>query len=84
MSDAEVTTTAEGDPNVVDQPQDESQEQPSGDSLLVRIGGLPFHEAINVGDVTVTREGTEVPAELMPQLQQVASENGFVLEVVPE
>lgn len=50
--------------------------------IKLRVVGLLFHRSFTSGDVTVTREGTDVPLAQAQQLINDARKHGIQLEVV--
>lgn len=86
MSDAETSVTVEGgqvdDLDSEDQPVEDQSQGPQGTKL--RVSGLPFNDSLTVGDITITRDGTDVPADKLEEVQRAAAEADMPLEVVPQ
>lgn len=57
---------------------------PAGDTVLLRIIGMGYDVEFNSGDITITRDPSEVPADQADELIAQAQAVNFILEVVPE
>jgi len=68
----------------------QSSSQQEGDNMVMLrlVSNFPLHESITVGgdgnQVTIDRNGTDVPADRVEELTQAAAASGYSVEVVPE
>lgn len=61
--------------------QDTVVDVPAGDTVKVRVAGLPMYDAFVVGDLTITREWTPVPADQVQSILDSAVRSKVQLEV---
>jgi hypothetical protein len=67
-----------------DPPSIVNKTEAPGDTVRVRVVGLPFMTSFTCGDITITREWTEVPADQVGDLITEARKGDITLEVESE
>lgn len=65
-------------------PSQSVQDTPQSSGVSLRIGGFPHHRELRVGDITITREPQEVPADKLEDIFAAARAAGYRLEVEPQ
>jgi hypothetical protein len=71
---------ADAEPKTKQAPEEEAK--PSGDPVMMHIIAQPWQTSIVVGDVVVTAEDSEVPADQVQAVYEHAQNVGVLVEEV--
>lgn len=63
---------------------DAPTKEPEGDMVTLRVGGLPFNTSYQYEEYVITRDGTEVPADVVDSILNSAKATNVQLEVVSQ